>query len=112
MKKIVVSLLAGLIMITSSFLYADFNDVLGPTVAGAAIGGVVGGGRGAGIGAGVGFGIGLMNEASRDRHYYREDYRYSRPSRFRDTYDRTPVYQQPYYDRDMHHNPDNFDPMD
>jgi hypothetical protein len=100
MKKLIVSFLALLMISCSPAIFADFGDVLGPTVAGAAIGGIAGGGRGAGIGAGVGFGIGLINSAEQDRRraYYYDDYEYSRPIRYRRTY-RRPIRQNyQYYD--------------
>jgi hypothetical protein len=99
MKKLILSFLAALMISFTSAVFADFGDILGPTITGAAIGGIAGGSRGAGIGAGVGFGLGLINSAEQDRRraYYYDDYGYSRPVRYRRTYYRQPVYRPPRY---------------
>ena len=103
MKKLMMSFLALLMISFMPAVFADFGDVLGPTVAGATIGGIAGGGKGAGIGAGVGFGLGLINSAEQDRRraYYNDDYNngYYRPVRSQRTHYRQPAYQEPLYDQ-------------
>lgn len=97
MKRLMMNFLALLMISCMPAVFADFGDVFGPTVTGAAIGGIAGGGRGAGIGAGVGFGVGLINSAEQDRRrasYNDYDNGY-RPSRYRRAYYR----QEPLYDQ-------------
>lgn len=117
MKKLMISILATVMIGFTPALFADFGDVLGPTVTGATIGGIAGGRKGAGIGAGVGFGLGLINSAEQDRRrassYDDYGYGYNRPNRYHGggTYYRQPVYQQPSFDRDGNRTYLNYDPM-
>ena len=74
MKRIVIisTILSGLYLINSA-LFADANDVLTPTLFGAAIGGAAGGGRGAAIGASVGLGAGLIASSARKNKQHRSE---------------------------------------
>lgn len=96
MKKMRILLMLIVIIfgLNTQKIHTDAGDVLGPTIAGAALGGAFGGGRGAAIGAGVGFGIGALNSAERDRArvYYEpydddeNEYYYDQPVRTRKVY--------------------------
>jgi len=110
MKKVNYLLLLTIIFgLYAQKIQADAGDVLGPTIAGAALGGAFGGGRGAAIGAGVGFGIGALNSSQRDRRraysepayrqdyydqYDDQDYYYERPIRTRRAYRTRPYAKQ------------------
>jgi hypothetical protein len=100
MKRLLTMVALALCVGTTIQIKADFNDVVGPTVGGAALGGIFGGRRGAGIGAGVGLGVGILNSSSNRRG--RPDNRPVQPVQYvdyDDGYDFEYVYAEPTYYR-------------